>query len=306
MHLFLSHASESKPLVRRIAEMLPAHVESWLDANEMSAGERFGRRIEDAIAGNCDYFIVFLDEVALARDWVPREVAWAVQREASLGRPFVIPVLLQDVRAQLSDLPGIGDRLYLLALEHTDAGLAASSQALSAQLFALASRLVESLRGSGRRSLLDGFSRQLTAYKQAAFQWRASLGNSLAVLTTNPEAFDFVRESVRLYNAAADPFVAELSTHRDRITAAWSRYRGLCEDMRELTERIEGVYRGEMFALNRIHEQVHHLMAETPPRQPAEADEAVREAILLTAGAALDELSARATHVIAALEREIE
>ncbi len=305
MRLFLSHASESKPLVRRIAERLPAHVDCWLDQDEMAAGERFGRRIEDAIAEACDYMVVFLDAAALARAWVPREVAWGLEREQSLGRPFVIPVLLEDVRARLHEVPQLDDRLYLTALEHSPAGLAQASAALAEQLFAHSSRLVETLRSTARRSLLDAFTQELTAYKQAAYQWRASLGNRLGVLTTNPAAFEHVRESVRLYNAAADPFIAHLSLHRDRINAAWARYRGLCEDMRALAERIEQVYRGEMFALNKIHEIVHALMT-TVPAQPATAEqEARREALLGCAGDALDELSRRATQTVAALEREI-
>lgn len=305
MRLFLSHASESKPLVRCIAERLPAHVDSWLDQDEMAAGERFGRRIEDAIAEACDYMVVFLDAAALARAWVPREVAWGLEREQSLGRPFVIPVLLEDVRTRLHEIPQLDDRLYLMALEHSPAGLAQASAALAEQLFAHASRLVETLRSTARRSLLDAFTQELTAYKQAAYQWRASLGNRLDVLTTNPAAFEHVRESVRLYNVAADPFIAHLSLHRDRINAAWSRHRGLCEDMRALAERIEQVYRGEMFALNKIHETVHALMTTLPP-QPATAEhEARREALLGCAGDALDGLSHRATQTVAALEREI-
>jgi len=305
VRLFLSHASESKPVVRRIAESLPAHVDCWLDQDEMAAGERFGRRIEDAIAEACDYMVVFLDAAALAREWVPREVAWGLEREQSLGRPYVIPVLLEDVRTRLRDIPHLEDRLYLTAFDHSTTGLAQASGALAEQLFAHASRLVETLRSTARRSLLDAFTRELTAYKQAAYQWRASLGNSLDVLTTNPEAFEHVRESVRLYNLASDPFMEHLGSHRDRINAAWARHRGLCEDMRSLAERIEQVYRGEMFELNKIHEIVHSLMTSVPPQLATPQQEAHRTMLLTTAGNALDELSRRATQTVAALEREI-
>jgi hypothetical protein len=305
MRLFLSHASESKPVVERIAAGLPAHVDRWLDKEQMAAGEQFSRRIEDAIAQTCDYMVVFLDDAALSRDWVPREVAWGLEREASLGRTFVIPVLLEDVRERLHEIPQLDKRLYLMAPDQSPAGVARAAAELSEQLFFHASLLVESLRSTARRSLLEAFSRELTAYKQAAFQWRASLGNALDVLTTNPQACEHVRESVRLYNEAADPFIAHLGAHRDRITAAWSRYRGLCDDVRALTERIEQVYRGEMFALNRIHEIVHALMVTDPPQVPAADDQAQRDAVLAHAGAALDELSRRSTQTIAALEREI-
>lgn len=305
MRVFLSHASESKPLVEALAAGLPGHVDRWLDRDEMAAGERFGNRIEDAIDEECDYLIACLDTAALAREWVPREVGWGLAREASLGRAFVIPLLLQDVREQLPTL-GLGDRLHVLALDHSAAGLQRASSQLAEQLFALTSRLVESLRSSGRRELLDRFVRGFTAYQQAAYQWRASLGNALSVLTTNAEAFEHVRVSVQQYNAAADPLIAQLGSHRDRISAAWSRHRGLCEDLRTLLTQIEQVYRGEMFGLNRIHEQVHLLMAATPPLPPTPQQEALREHWLAQAGAALDALTARAALTTNALEREIE
>lgn len=305
MQLFLSHASESKGLVRRIADALPAHVDVWLDQDEMAAGELFGKRIQDAIAESCDYLVVFLDTAALAREWVPREVAWGLEREQSLGRPFLIPVLLEDVRDRLHELPEIAQRLHLMATDHSAEGLARASYQLSEQLFFHASRLVETLRSTARRTLLTAFSRQLTAYKQAAYQWRASLGNRLDVLTTNEAAYEHVRESVRLYNEAADPFIAQLGTHRDRITAAWARYRGLCEDMRDLTDQIEQVYRGPMYALNGVHEIVHALMVDVPPQPATDEHEARREALLLHAGQAVDDLSRRTTQVVAALEREI-
>ena len=306
MRIFLSHASESKPVVQALATLLPGHVDSWLDQSEMAAGERFGRRIEDAIAETCDYLVAFIDAPALAREWVPREIAWGLRRESSLARPFVVPVLLEDLRHRLAEVPGLDERLYVMALDHSGPGLQRAATDLAAQLFALSSRLIETLRGTGRRQLLDAFSIGLTAYKQAAFQWRASLGNSLRVLTTNAEAFAYVRASVGLYNANADPFIGALGLHRDRITAAWSRHRGLCEDMRALTDRVERIYRGEMFALNGIHEMVHALMATDPPTLPDAAQDVMRTALLDRAGVALDELSQRATLVVAALEREIE
>ena len=38
MRVFLSHAAEAKPLVRRLTEKLPRHVDIWLDADDRASG----------------------------------------------------------------------------------------------------------------------------------------------------------------------------------------------------------------------------------------------------------------------------
>ena len=78
MKIFLSHASESKPLVRQLTEPLPAHVSIWLDRDAMAPGQRFDRRIRAAIERECDFVLVFVDEHALASDWVRQETAMAL------------------------------------------------------------------------------------------------------------------------------------------------------------------------------------------------------------------------------------
>lgn len=48
MKILLSHAGESKPLLRRLTETLPLHVSIWLERDMMAPGRRFGPRIETA------------------------------------------------------------------------------------------------------------------------------------------------------------------------------------------------------------------------------------------------------------------
>jgi hypothetical protein len=84
--IFLSHASESKPLVRRLTEPLPPHVSIWLDRDMMGPGQKFGSRIQAAIDRECDFVLVFIDEHALASEWVRRETALALERQVALQR----------------------------------------------------------------------------------------------------------------------------------------------------------------------------------------------------------------------------
>ncbi len=307
MKIFLSHASPSKARVRRLVAGLPRHVDLWLDQDELSVGYRFGRHIESAIAEECDFMVVFLDEAALASTWVKKEVALGLQREADLDRSFVIPVLLDDVFARIAEVGPLGDRLYLQAWDTSEAGDVRAAQQLSEQLFALTSRMVENLRNLGRRGMLDAFARELAAYKQVAFMWRQLLGNRLAVLSTNQALFDQVADAVKAYNRVADDFIPRLSMHRDRLTAAWSEHRGLSEDIRDLADEIENrVYRGALLRLNRLHEIVHALDATGGADATTMAGYELEQKLILEETArALEDMSRRATRLVGALEREL-
>lgn len=308
MRLFLSHASPSKPRVRRIVERLPRHIDCWLDQDELSPGYRFGRHIESAIAEECDFLIVFVDEAALESEWVRREAEAGLRRESDLGRPFVVPVLLADVYPRIGEIAPLADRLYLSAADASDAGVAEAAERLAAELFALCSRMIETQRGLGRRGLLDAFARELAAYKQVAFMWRQLLGNSLRVLSTNAALFDQVAAAVKDYNRVSDDFIPRLAQHRDRLTAAWAEHRGLCEDVRELVDEIENqVYRGAMLRLNRLHEIIHLLDAHGVPADGATMAGYEREQqdILADTQRVLDRMSRDSTRLLGSLEREI-
>ena len=307
MQIFLSHASPSKERVRRIVERLPKHVDCWLDQDELSPGYRFGRHIESAIAEHCDFLIVFIDEAALGSEWVKRETAAGLRRENDLDRPFVVPVLLEDVRDRIGEIGELTDRLYLEAWDDSEQGGADAAERLAAQLFALTSRMIEAHRGLGRRGILDAFSSELTAYKHVAFLWRQGLGNSLPVLSTNQVLFDQVAAIVAEYNRVAGDFIPRLTLHRDRMLAAWSEHKGLCEDIRELVDDIEErVFRGAMRRLNRLHEIVHKLDTDGGADATTLAGYEREQASLLDdAERALDDMTRRSTRLITALEREI-
>jgi hypothetical protein len=311
MRVFLSHANEAKPRVQAIAAHFPPHVDIWLDVHELAAGTRLPEHIGRAIEFECDYVIVFVDEHALASEWVKRETALALQRERDLKRPFLLPVLLAPLAGRLAELGDLGERIHLDASDATAESVEGTRRAgerLAAELFALASRLVETLRSTGRRQLLTAFGDELLAFKQAAFLWIAELANPLVVLSTNQQAFDNVRRAVQAYNEVADRFIPRLHLHRDRIGAAWSGYRGLTQDLRELVESIENrVYRGALLDLNEVHAMIHQLDAEGTHADAASVQrlQARRDELLEAARGALKTLTQRSTQLLAELEREI-
>ena len=241
MRVFLSHASESKPLVRTIAAHFPPHVEVWLDVNELSTGAPLPENIERAIDYECDYVIVFVEANALASDWVRREVGMALRRERDLKRPFLLPVLLEPLADQLPRLGELGERIHFDATDSTPAGLQRAGELLCGELFALASRLIEGLRSTGRHQMLAEFARDLNAFKQAAFLWIGELANPLAVLSANLPAFEKLRDAIADYNRVADPFIAGLNVtasasrrHRQlpRTDAGLSRPDRICRERR--------------------------------------------------------------------------
>lgn len=309
MKIFLSHASESKPLVRRLTEPLPPHVSIWLDRDMMAPGQRFGPRIETAIRRECDFVLVFIDEYALASDWVKRETALALDRQAALQRTYLLPVLLQDVVPRMKEL-GIDpeELLYLDASDCSEQGIAASARTLAEELFKHCSVMIESLRDADRRQLLEALAAETIEFKQAAFMWQASMGNSLAVLSTQQAAFDHVRDSLAGYNRVADRFIPRLALHRDRITSAWRNQRSLCNDVRDVLASIENdVYRGAMFRLNEAIEMIHKLDTQggAPVDEIARLD-AEKERLTEAARTALERMSAATTELVDDLERELE
>ena len=59
MKIFLSHHSESaKSDVKRIVELLPEHVHTWLDEKELVWGDNLKKKLKDAIKTEVDYCYV--------------------------------------------------------------------------------------------------------------------------------------------------------------------------------------------------------------------------------------------------------
>ena len=311
MKVFLSHASPSKPLVRRVAAALPPHVECWLDQDEMGPGQKFPARIEAGIRTGCDFLVVFVDENALDSDWVKREVALGLQRQRDLQRPFVVPVLLGDVHARMHELGLPADEwLYLDARRHDDAALDATGKALRDELFKHASELVERLRVADRRALVDQFAAELTEYEQVAFRWVASMRSPIEVLVGLSAAQDHIRECLDAYNEVGNRFIPRLPLHRDRLIAAWHDRRSLCRHISELIDYVEDdVYRGALYDLNEVLGTLHRNMVADDERRldPAEraADEARKDALLDKAQRALDRMTRDASELVGDLTSEL-
>ncbi len=86
--IFLSHASEDKPLVRRIETALEAAgFEVWVDHTDLHAGESFPKRIGEALAW-CDVLLLVWSQPASVSRWV--EMEW---NNALSLRKVIIPCM---------------------------------------------------------------------------------------------------------------------------------------------------------------------------------------------------------------------
>jgi len=89
-HVFLSYSRTDRSYVDRLAGYLTgAGIPVWYDY-EISAGDTFGPRIQQAIDG-CAAFVAVLTPAAVASKWVTREIGYA----DALNKP-VLPLLLED------------------------------------------------------------------------------------------------------------------------------------------------------------------------------------------------------------------
>jgi len=150
LRIFLSHHESAKPLVREVREYLPAHVNTWIDEYEILLGASLADSIQTAIQADADFMVLFLDQHAAESPWVQTELQWALDEEHRLGRPFVIPVLLED--GLDASQPWLRERLCLKCAGFTEAQVHGLADELSSALFAWLSRDLDALRAVPARS----------------------------------------------------------------------------------------------------------------------------------------------------------
>ena len=107
--VFLSYASQDAVAVRRIAEVLrAAGVEVWFDQNELVGGDAWDQKIRRQIK-ECALFVPVISAATQARTEGYFRLEWrlADQRTHLMakGRPFVLPVVIDDTRDAEAHVP---------------------------------------------------------------------------------------------------------------------------------------------------------------------------------------------------------
>jgi hypothetical protein len=120
IRIFLSHSSHKNNLVHAIKSNLPEYIQAWVDEFDLLVGENIGRSIRTTIDRRSDFVVPLIDENAANSQWVLRELRWARQRERTLGRPFILPIVL-DNAAWEKVKRDVGDRKFIPCPRENDA-----------------------------------------------------------------------------------------------------------------------------------------------------------------------------------------
>ncbi len=154
MKIFVSHSSHQKLFVRDLRTRLPDAVQLWIDEREIAIGDPIDDSLERAISDS-DFFLLVVDGHAARSEWVRREIAWALEHEASLDRPFFLPIVLEkDAWQELSD-GKLDDRKYLWCADLSEGSLAGLANQLSSELFTLLARAWSRREEPGKASTVE-------------------------------------------------------------------------------------------------------------------------------------------------------
>ena len=238
-----------------------------------------------------------------ARTFYALEKMWALEDEADIGRPFVVPLFLQGTPEQPpagSAFAPLWQRIYLPC----PADAAAAASALASQLFALASEWIEKAEGSSRKRFIDRLRRDLTRFKDDAYLMLASMGVPIEVLATREEAHAQFAQATGTYAQFAEAFIQRKDGLREQIHGMFGGY--LAAEAEKLLAFIdEKVFRGRLYDLNAVVDCINTFATQLPDDRAvlaaADADKAGR---LLAARKVLDQMSKRSLDLLAKLELE--
>jgi TIR domain-containing protein len=104
LRIFVSHANRDKALVKQVMGHMRrdvARLMFWIDEDQLLTGSNLENEIRLAIDSGTNYFVVFLSESAVRSQWVRDEIFWAIEREMAGDATFVLPVMIDDVWAQI-------------------------------------------------------------------------------------------------------------------------------------------------------------------------------------------------------------
>jgi hypothetical protein len=302
MRLFLSHASEDKPFVEALRAGLPAHVRVWLDVDNLYAGHRLSDELRRAILDENDYVALFVSPRSLQSDWVARELDWALEREADLVRPFVVPVFLpgtSEVAPSEGPFAALWQRIYVRCPDDAAEG----AEELARHLFALLSEWIETAGDSSRKRFIARLRADLTRFKDDAFLMIAAMGAPLEVLSTRAEAHAQFARTVGAYVQFSDAFIARKDALRAQIHSMFGGYLATeCDKLLAFVE--EKVFRGRLYELNAVVDAVNayetSLKDDAAALAAAESDKDKR---LAKAHAVLQQMTRRTLDLLAKLEQ---
>ena len=118
--IFLSHATEDKPLVEHIYSILKKRypdLEPWLDKYEIVGGDSLIDKIARGI-DESNKFIIFLSDISITKPWVNKELKKAIIEEIKRrDQNFIIPVLINQI---IKTPAFLEDKFYINISQYTE------------------------------------------------------------------------------------------------------------------------------------------------------------------------------------------
>lgn len=95
-HVFICHASEDKPIVRKLVQYIEEHGASvWLDEREIKVGDSIIQKVGQGIE-NASHLVVVLSTNSITKPWVTKELSTALMRQLNKHSISILPLRLDD------------------------------------------------------------------------------------------------------------------------------------------------------------------------------------------------------------------
>ncbi len=113
-HIFLSHSSRDKDIVKKLAsDLLACEVDVWLDEWEIEVGDNIFKTVNEGLE-NSKYVAVVITANFMKSTWALEEVQGAFSRQLKGNEKVILPLIFEDVEIPLL----LKDKLYLSFLEN--------------------------------------------------------------------------------------------------------------------------------------------------------------------------------------------
>lgn len=96
VQVFICHASEDKPFVRKLSEILRSEGAAiWLDELEIRVGDSIIQKVNEGLQG-ASHLVVVLSQNSVAKPWVSKELSYSLMRQLHDRSITILPVRLDD------------------------------------------------------------------------------------------------------------------------------------------------------------------------------------------------------------------
>ena len=134
MKIFMSHSSKSKLFVKELRRYLPAKFNLWIDERELLIGNLIEENLKQAIELECDFLILIIDSFSINSGWVQKEINWALKKEESLNRAFLLPIVIDEEAFTQINNEIIKSKKYIKCLRQEDIYIEAAAKSLTSEI----------------------------------------------------------------------------------------------------------------------------------------------------------------------------